>query len=474
MFEKYINFIQNNSFAKKINGFTNSIFYIYTMAIFVIVSNIFALELIGFLLITLLVSFALFFNPDTKIILAPILYYQMAFSYLNGLSYNKYPNDPHLFSNPMIQIYLFVLIGIIALSFAFNFFTFKQYKKILLKSKYVIPGLLVLLIGYMLGGIFSSNYTFNNLLFSLSNVAMIIAMVVYIIDTSFLDNKKIIKYISHLMIATIVIISIQLINIYISNNVIRAGEIQKWYIRTGWGIHNNFAGYLCIAYPFIFYLAKENKKFLLFVPISGLAIAFTLSRNGILIFAIELIITFIFALKKAKISKKNIAITLLISSTFIAFIFVVFHKEIINLFATMIETGFDFNGRDEIYSFGINEFINNPVFGSGWFTIDKLADESLRSPTNFAPSLKYHNIVIQLLACCGIFGLLCFIFFIYHITHILLKNKNIGSIICYLAIIVLIISSIFDNFFFDYGFERFLAIFIIGISICKEEKKNYY
>lgn len=469
MREKFIDYIQNNKLLAKINSFVNSTYYIYALAFSVIISNIFAWEIVGFLLVTLFVSVALIFSQDTKIILAPILYYQMAFSYLNGLSYNKYPNDPHLFDNPEIQIYLIILISIIALSFAFNFFIFQQYKKILSKSRYCIIGLIVLSIGYMLGGAFSSKYSFRNLLFSFSNVSMVVAMVVYIIDTAFLDKKNIMKYISHLMVATIVIISIQMLNIYIANDVIRNGEIQKWYIRTGWGIHNNFAGYICIAYPFIFYLAKENKKYLLFIPISVLTVVFTLSRNGILIIALELLITLIFALKQIKFNKKILIISLSFLIVVGALIGGLFHKEIFNLFATMIETGFDFNGRDEIYSFGINEFIRNPIFGSGWFTIDQLADEAMRSPTSFAPALKYHNIVIQLLACCGIFGLGCFIFFVFHISRSLLKNKNIGSLICYLAIIVLIASSILDNFFFDYGFERFLSIFIVGIFLVKKE-----
>ena len=50
------------------------------------------------------------------------------------------------------------------------------------------------------------------------------------------------------------------------------------------------------------------------------------------------------------------------------------------------------------------------------------------------------------------------------------ENFSIEKCIYYSAIAVLIATSMLDNYFFDYGFERFLAVFITGLSICSNDK----
>ena len=328
---------------------------------------------------------------------------------------------------------------------------------------------------YVLGGI-GPKYTPNNLLFSLSNILMIIGLVLYFSDLAFLNKKEdTMKYISMFMVVTLLVISFQVIGIYFINDVIVNGTIDKVQIVTGWGIHNNFAGYICLSLPFIFYLmVKEEKSWIYFLLIifAGLTTILTMSRNGLLIFAIEIIIGLIAYIKIKKIKRKTILISALSLLGVFVLGFAIFHTQIIELFNHFIKLGFSLNGRDELYKIAWDSFLANPIFGSGWFVFETTTPDYYISPNPFSPSFKAHNIILQILSATGIVGLIGFIYYNYDLHIKVFKKNSFEKTILYFAILILMISSIFDNFFFDYGFERYLGLFYIGLSIYHYDSKE--
>ena len=153
---------------------------------------------------------------------------------------------------------------------------------------------------------------------------------------------------------------------------------------------------------------------------------------------------------------------LLTCISFVSVIFLSFKDKIIELLSKLLETGFSLNGRGELYKQAWEAFLRHPLFGDGWFFITNQGDVSANS---FAPQFKVHNILLQLLGSTGIFGLLCFIGFIFLLSYVTFKHTNIEKKVFASSILVLILTSIVDNFFFDYGFERFLAIFLVGLAL---------
>lgn len=473
--DRYQNFINTNSIAKKINTFCNSYLFMFIIGFLVVISNVFAIELFCFPIISLLGVVTLLFSKDGKPLISIILLFLMSLSYKNGLSYNPNFDIPNIFDKTWVILYSAILIGIVPLTAIFNFIVFRQYKLAFKKSLMFLPGLIALGVAYVLGGI-GPKYTPNNLLFSLSNILMIIGLVLYFSDLAFLNKKEdTMKYISMFMVVTLLVISFQVIGIYLINDVIVNGTIDKGQIVTGWGIHNNFAGYICLSLPFIFYLmVKEEKSWIYFLLIifAGLTTILTMSRNGLLIFAIEIIIGLIAYIKIKKIKRKTILISALSLLGVFVLGFAIFHTQIIELFNHFIELGFSLNGRDELYKIAWDSFLANPIFGSGWFVFETTTPDYYISPNPFSPSFKAHNIILQILSATGIVGLIGFIYYNYDLHIKAFKKNSFEKTILYFAILILMISSIFDNFFFDYGFERYLGLFYIGLSIYHYDSKE--
>ncbi len=465
---RYQNLLNRCEGITRIRSFFQSRYFPFVVALTMIVSDFFALELICYTLVALLGIVTLLTDPDTKPLLCIVLLYQMGMSYPNGLSYNKYPDRPNIYDRQEVVVYFGILIAALALAAILNGILFRQYKRFFSKSRFLLPSLIPLSIAYLTGGIGSSGYTFDNLLFSLSNAAMILGIFIYFSDTAFLTGDPL-KEISALLLAVAFTIVSEVIFIYFDNRIIRDGIIYKFDIRNGWGIHNNFAGLLCICVPFLSYAAiKESSRNTRLIYAFGLlyacaGILLTLSRNGILLMAILLTGAFIVLIKSAHPRKPLVFDVLLTSLALIVLLVALFCDEIQKLLTVLLESGFGLNGREELYRQGIGHFLSNPIFGVGWFKCNP--DTSSIPPNSFAPAFKYHNIAVQLLASCGIVGLFGWLFFFVYATDQTFKNRTACAKICYLGILALLLGSIFDNFFFDYTFERFLALFLTGIAV---------
>ena len=474
LFDKYQSFVNGNRICQSLNNFVNSLFFPFIIGLIVVISCNFALEVVCYPLIAILGIISLIVSKDTKPLISIILLFLMSASYKNGPSYNKDCSIPNIYDNKGIVIFFAILIAIVFLMAILNLLFYKHYKNVFKKSLCLLPGLIFLGLGYVLGGI-GQGYDIKNLLFSLSNVGMIIVMVLYFSDTAFIDSnrKKTLRYISMVMVATFLVISLEVIGTYFINNVIVNDTIDKSQIVTGWGINNNFAGYINITIPFILYLSlSEDKpgKYYFLLILSAFIVLLTLSRNGILIIGVELLLCLIAILTYRKVEIKYILVSLMIILCGVSIILLTYYDKVINLFKHILNLGFSLNGRGELYEFSWKCFIERPIFGKGWFAIDDHFHFGVAAPNSFAPEFKAHNLFLQLLGSCGIVGLVGFLLFFAEISYKTFKNFSIEKCIYYSAIAVLIATSMLDNYFFDYGFERFLAVFITGLSICFNDK----
>lgn len=480
--EKYQAFIDSNKTINTINTFLNSKLYLYLIGLLMVISNIFALEIVCFSILFLLFSLTLLFSKDSKPLIAPLLMLTMGMSYKNGLSYN--PNSlledpslalPTIYDNPKILNYFLIIITITICLIIIRFGILEEYKKLFKKSLFLLPGLLVLCIGYLLGGIGYDKYALNDTLFALSNTFTLLGIFIYFTDTAFLNKSdKIIKYISHIALASGLIISLELLNIYLTQNVIVEGTIEKSQILTGWGIHNNFAGYLLIYLPFLFYLSVKEKNWLIYqiaIHIFVLAIVLTLCRTALVFLPFAYIGGQIVFFVKRKSIPVYIFFLIIILST--ALTIVINLDLVIKAFDNVIDLGGNLNRRDELYIIGWENFQNFPILGTGWFALGERVEEIVIAPNVIAPKWKYHNIFIQLLASCGIIGLICFMFLIIYTISMLIKYKSFRKCLSiFFSIGLLMAASLADNFFFDYGFERYTAIFFSAASIIIYNQKT--
>lgn len=471
--QKYQNFVTKNKIVNIIDKLLNSIYFPYFIGFLCVLSNFFALEIAFYTIIFIVGTLNLVFCEDTKPILVIILFFQMGMSFKNGISQNPNPELPTIYDNQAVVTYLIIGSSILVISMIFNLIIFNQYQKLFKNSLIILPGLIALFTGYLLGGAFSSYWTIKNFVYNLSHIVPFILIYIYYADIGFKDRKSFIKYASTLMLVTALVIVLQIAFIYLTyDNVIVNGTIERFFIRTGWAVQNSFAGLLVLAIPFIFYLIINEKKkwfYIICLVLSILATIMTLSRNGFLLLGFEAICIIFYLIYKIKVKKRTILISLGAILGISAILIVVFYSRFSELFEKILSVGFGLNGREELYSGGIKNFIEHPIFGSSWL---KMIDTGQVLPTPFGNVVKYHNIFIQLLSSCGIFGLLGFLFFFFYITYVCFKNKEKNKLIFYYAFIVLLLGNIFDKYLFDYTFERYLALFLIGMSSYISDKTS--
>lgn len=469
---KYTQFLSKNEFIKKLNLLFCSKYYPLIIGLLMIICNIFALEGFVYTILFILTITNLLISKETRGTIPSILFFQLGMSYKNGLSFKKDPSIPNIYSHQWFVIYLIVLGSLVVLSAIFNLVIFKQYKNGFSKSLPLLPGAISLAFAYLLSGVFSKGYSLNNFLFSISNVGMNLAIFLYFSNTSYqtLNKKQIMEHLSYIMVATSLIVIFELVYIYISNGIIGSdGSIQKYKIQTGWGLQNSMAALLLYTYPFVFYLTlkEENKRkipFIVLLILIPISIFFTLARTSIIFIFIQVFVFIIYLIYKSKLKKSNLILLLLISIDVVSLLYLAFEQKMFYMFKSMFAMGLSSDSRLDLYKTGFEHLFNNPIFGFGWFG---LHDPGYYAPsaTFFAPNLKYHNIVVQILASTGLFGMVGFIILLSNITSVTFNKIDKEKSIIFFTIIVILASSLIDNFFFDYIFERYIWVILGCLSI---------
>lgn len=447
--------------------FINSPLYIFIVGLITVISATFALEVVCFTLLALLGVTSLIVSEDTKPTIPIMLTALFAMSYKNGISYNPNRDLPTIYDNKIILGYFVFLIVLILGGFIYNFIKYKQYKKLFNRSLIFLPGLILLSLGYLLGGIIDFA-SLNNFLYPFTNVILIVIPFIYYADTAFIDNSKIspIKYLSLIMVMTTLVIGLEMVHIYLTNDVIQGFEIIKGNIKNGWGLQNNFAGYFVLSVPFTVYLIISETKplrYYLFLLLTCILVFFTMARTSYITLLLELIIAFFVICHVKKVKIKYILIFLLSLVLTLVVLALIFHDEFLKLFNSLIEIGLSLNGREKLFQIAWDSFMNHPIFGEGWFNADHIWSDS---PYNmdFIPDWKIHNVVLQLLGSTGIFGFICFLIFIYNLFIVNKHHFSVYKLVPTLGIMVLLFTSLGDNFFFDYTFERYMAIFLVVIG----------
>lgn len=185
------------------------------------------------------------------------------------------------------------------------------------------------------------------------------------------------------------------------------------------------------------YISKKSVRLILPIAISSIAILLTGSKKGLLILGIEWIY-FIFTGTKSKL-KGTIYIAL-----FAIFIFILMQLDFLyeRLGSRIIDflgsLGFNIyeaqdsnstNLRILMYNLGWNAFLDNPVFGGGWFFFSYYTRLGTYSHNNF----------IELLVTYGLAGFLLYYILPVTILQKLYRLKRVDDFASYLFIVVVML-----------------------------------
>ena len=440
--------------VRVVNDFLESPWFILLVCVLTAVSNLFRAELLVYTLFILFAVYIALLGRD----FLPIM--PLAISCYIAPSVNNNPgrNETSVFYPQNGGIYLLVLFLIFAVCTVIRLVKDKELggMHFLKRKRKLLPGIVILGIGYVLGGAFSGRYFehgFGNFGFALMQFLAIFVMY-WFFSGAVRWEKAHHDYFAWVGLGVGLTVCCELIGVFITNQVIVDSTIKTSLIASGWGNANNIGCMIAMMIPFAFALAQRSKASWLFCCLAVVLFALTCltcSRTAILVAFFVYIVAMIPAFCD-KAQRKNILIFNGITLVALIILFVVFHERLDMLFEELRSRGFAPRLRDKIYPEGIRVFLENPIFGEGFYpSTDVIYEWSDLDQFKAILPARWHNTVIQLLASCGIVGLAAYSFHRVQTIKLLWKKHNPAALFVGLSLAAMLLMSLLDCHFFNIG-----------------------
>ncbi len=459
-------------FGMAFSKFAYSIGYVYGVCALAALANMASLEIpVYTCYILMAIGICLFcrdFLPITPIVVSCYI--------APSLRNNPGVNSNTIFSAEGGGIYLLILVAAFLIALLWRLRTDKEvgFRKLFQTKRRLSAGILLLGIAYMLSGLgatWGKGLFIKNLFFSF--LQFISVALFYFLLTGMVGwGKSYKRYFAHVGVALGLAICAELAFIYATQPVLQDGIIHRKYIYTGWGMYNNLGGLLIMLLPFPFYFACRGRRYFGGIGMAVLFMIgalFTNSRGsiltGLLIFVLGTLLTVMFAHKRRKTA---IIFTAVLVSTGVGL--ALWGDVFARLFQEILEKGME-TTRYEIYDNGIRQFLKYPLLGGGFYPIDYIPWDfsEIAAFSSFFPP-RWHNTVIQLLACCGITGLIAYGLHCLQVTVLLIKKASMFKAVVALSCLALMVSSMVDCHFFNIGPVLFYSI-ALALAECSDAEK---
>lgn len=308
------------------------------------------------------------------------------------------------------------------------------------------------------GGVFGlfGDLPKRNLLFALIQCVAVMAM--YYIFSGGVNWKNVPKsYLAWIGMCAGLVVIPQLAENYLSGRIFMDGTrtIDRELIYVGWGMHNNIGGMMTFMLPFPFYLACTQKKGWIYNLLGTLllgAILLSCSRGSIMVALAIYAVCITLVLRNREQRKQNLWVCGIVYGLALVCAVVLFGK-LLKVFDLFIEEIFIMSERDNLVGYGMKQYLSHPVFGGSFFPQGEYVPwdwSTSEAFSSFFPP-RWHNTIIQMLASCGIVGLVCYLWHRYQTVRLILKNRSVEKTFIGLFMAALLLCSLMDCHFFNVG-----------------------
>lgn len=357
------------------------------------------------------------------------------------------------FINEIEKFSDYVVLGIGILLFIIGIIVFLIRKlaieKVPTSRGKLFPPFVVALIAYLIGGIWGY--------FNLLNAVIITAMTsatyfLYWIAINFTHNLR--AYLQKFFIALGIILALQLtISYAFVDEKFSTAILSKNVIWIGLQNINVVAIYFMLAMFSVFTLALHHKYDYL-ITLSGLFFAicvyFTYCRMGTLVCFILMLVGIIYIFAKSK--NKTIFVFIGIVGVFAIDVFCIFKFDTVEkLLSHHLHMGIKGNGRDTLWPWCIERFLQSPIFGVGFTSTTPVPSVTTDN------IIMAHNSILQYLTSLGIVGTLLIGFYYVQRARIVFTKFNEFKCMNMLALLSIVLSGITDQ-------APTMDIFILCIS----------
>lgn len=445
----------------KYTSFFSSLYYPVFVGLLVFIGHTLCIELLSIVIIGLSASLGIVLCKDLKYVLAPALTIFFCLS-----EKNSFGGTGPFYSVGSLTIVMIIAVIFIA-SLIAHFILYRKELNFRAATKSpLFLGLVFLCSSFLLNGLFDKeSFSLMNLGYTIILIiSYIVAFYLFYTGISYDDSFR--HYLIYVLFICSCLVTLEFFSLFLTGQIeFTNGEIIKESIVTGWGIWNTMGCYLSMLLPIHFYLASYMKKYgFIFYGtglISYLAIVLSLSRSSLLAGTFVLGISIVLCCIWGENRKINSFITGALVIIGIIGIILLWNK-ISNILGDYLTRGFDDNGRFEIYEFGLKRFLEHPIFGSGFYNSIYVMDIGL--------PFCYHNTIIQMMASCGIVGLLSYLFHRFQTIMLIIKKRCVQNIYLALCICALLITSLLDVHMFSLYPTLYYTLLLIAIE--KSNKKR--
>ena len=465
----------------KFNTFTRSPNFIFLIGIITVISNFLGIELLGYTIFLVTACCIALYGTDFM----PMLILVTCCYIMPSPKNNPGRQTASVFSpfyGGIFLIFLFIAF-IFCVIYRIKNDPELGFQNLLKKKRSLLTGMLILGAGYVMAGAFSGRYFDSGLLFDKGIMNTIFAIVqflsvslLYWLFSATIRWEKVpVDYIAWAGLTTGLTVCCELVSVFLFNHVIQGGIIRTGLIFSGWGNANNIGCMIAMMIPFAIYLGRRTERAFQFnlIAIGMLAfVCFTCSRTSMLVAFLMYgvsIISILWKAPKGKAKREFLIFNSIILLGIIA-ICIVFYRQIAYLFQELVIRGMDPRGRQSIYPAGISTFLSHPVFGDSFYPNSYYIYEwsTVEQFKAIFPG-RWHNTVIQLLASCGAFGLICYSVHRLQTIWLFWKKRNTQTLYIGLVLLSLLLMSLLDCHFFNIGPTLFYSAALAYTEYMPEE-----
>ena len=376
------------------------------------------------------------------------------------------PNVPYysryyLEKGPLITVIVMAVLLIASLVY----FAIKNRRFAKLFSKKgMFPSLAIFCGALLFNGLFGNYYTIQNLLYVTSFFFSLLVM--YFLFAAYVRfDKTATNYFMYCLVLAGMLIAAQLFFAYGTTVRFDGNNPIKESVLLGWGVWTAIGGMLAFLMPACFYFAADHKHgwigYLLGL-IEFIAIFLSQSRGALLIGGVVLALCLITLCFVGAYKKRNRIFALVLIGCAILGGLLLSGK-ILALLQNFLNYGFGDNGRFDLWKLGFNHFLQNPIFGSGFYSF--VNEEWLKDVYPYF----YHNTVIQLLGATGLVGFLAYAYHRFCTVRLVFKKPNLCKTFLGIGILGFLLFSLIDVLFFSTYPTMFYALMLLFMDKTDEK-----
>ncbi len=425
------------------------------------------------------------FASDLKVFFVPFILFLYSVGLDVAEGYYKEVNPRAEFD--ISSVPHFVICGLLIISvMVYKLASRGLLREMFIKRGMFFWGIILLDAALLIGGIFSGNFGISSVLWALM-FAVVLTFCYFLFSAIVQESADCSAYLCKILVslgyAVMVQILITTYRLHINNHLIFVDmrgvkSIMRGVFNLSWGLSTIIGAVLAVALFACMYLMR-NRRFPILSCISAvlffLGSVFLNTRSSILIGGLIFIIGLIlncFGCKNKICNRFSVLAILIVGALGVTVFIRSFpdtYKSIIAEALKVLRLNFNLESietlstnRITIWKEGIANFISEPLFGVG---INKGYPISGTVSVNIFNDM-YHNVIIQMLASCGMFGIFALVMHLKHLLEVTVRCFSADRLLLMLVPLGILTMSLFDNFFF---YPNFMIIYTAALACAEKE-----